>query len=98
MFAREAGWTRASDFELGYRFRRAMWGRGFATEVAAVLVPRALARPETTCVVACTLITNRASWRVMEKVGMTRAREFAIPGFDDPAVMYAICKDGCSPP
>ncbi|MBN9117937.1 MAG: GNAT family N-acetyltransferase, partial [Planctomycetes bacterium] len=30
-FATEAGWTRPGDLELGYRLRRAAWGRGLAT-------------------------------------------------------------------
>jgi hypothetical protein len=51
-FATEAGWTRSSDLELGYRLRREAWG----------------------------------------------VRDFAIPGFADPLVMYAICREGCSPP
>jgi RimJ/RimL family protein N-acetyltransferase len=97
-FAREAGWTRASDLELGYRLRRDAWGRGFATEASSALVRLALADPEVTCVVAAALVTNRASWRVMEKVGMTHVRDFAIPGFADLSVMYAICRDGCRPP
>src|SRR5262249_12726602 len=82
-FAAEAGWTRSSELELGYRLRRAAWGRGLATEGAEVLVRLALADPEVTDVVAAALVTNRASWRVMEKLGMARVREFAIPGFDD---------------
>lgn len=97
-FAKEAGWTRASDLELGYRLRRAAWGRGLATEASAALVGRALADPDVTAVVAAALVTNRASWRVMEKIGMARVREFAIPGFDDRCVMYAVCRVGCSPP
>src|SRR5207253_1706260 len=64
-FAKEAGWTRASDLELGYRLRRAVWGRGYATEVAGSLVARAMADPDVTAVVAAALVTNRASWRVM---------------------------------
>ncbi len=98
MFAAEAGWTRSSDLELGYRLRRSAWGRGLATEASATLVRLALADPEVTCVVAAALITNRASWRVMEKVGMTHVRDFAIPGYADPRVMYAACRDGCNPP
>lgn len=98
LFAKEAGWHRATDLEIGYRLRRAVWGRGLATEASMLLVRRGLAEPETTCVVSSTLVTNRRSWRVMEKVGMTRIREFIIPVCDDPAVMYAICKNGCEPP
>jgi RimJ/RimL family protein N-acetyltransferase len=97
-FATEAGWTRSSDLELGYRLRREAWGRGLATEASAALVKLALADAEVTCVVAAALVTNRASWRVMEKVGMVHVRDFAIPGFADPLVMYAICREGCSPP
>jgi RimJ/RimL family protein N-acetyltransferase len=97
-FAAEAGWARASDLELGYRLRRAAWGRGLATEAAAALVRLALADPEVSCVVAAALVTNRASWRVMEKVGMARVRAFAVPDFDSPAVTYATCRAGCRPP
>jgi RimJ/RimL family protein N-acetyltransferase len=97
-FASEAGWTRATDLELGYRFRRAAWGRGLATEAAAALVRLALADPEVTAVVAAALVTNRASWRVMEKVGMTHVRDFAIAGYADPLVMYAVGRAGWQPP
>lgn len=97
-FAAEAGWTRPTDIELGYRLRRAVWGEGFATEAAAALVPLALADPAVTCVVSAALLPNRASWRVMEKCGLVRVREFAVPGFADPLVMYALCRTGCVPP
>jgi [ribosomal protein S5]-alanine N-acetyltransferase len=97
-FAAEAGWTRASDLELGYRYRRAAWGRGFATEAATELVALALSYPEVTAVVAAALVTNRGSWRVMEKIGMTRVREFPITGYDDPLVTYAIGRAGEKPP
>jgi RimJ/RimL family protein N-acetyltransferase len=97
-FAAEAGWTRASDLELGYRLKRVAWGKGYATEASAALVAPALADPEVTCVVAAALAPNRASQRVMEKVGMSRVREFAIPGFDVPSVMYALCRGECRPP
>ncbi len=89
-FAAEAGWTRPTDLELGYRLRRAAWGRGLATEASAALVRLAFADPTVTEVVAAALVTNRASTRVMEKVGMARVRAFAVPGFDDLCVMYAL--------
>jgi RimJ/RimL family protein N-acetyltransferase len=99
-YAAQAGWTRPTDIEIGYRLRRAAWGRGLATEAAAELVPLALADPAVTCVVAAALVTNVGSWRVMEKVGMRRVREFALPaeaGFTDPCAVYARCRDGCAP-
>jgi len=97
-FAAEAGWDRPTDLELGYRTRRAVWDRGLATEAAGALVRAALAAPDVTAVVAAALVTNRGSWRVMEKVGMTHVRNFAIAGYADPLVMYAICRAGCRPP
>jgi RimJ/RimL family protein N-acetyltransferase len=96
-FAAEAGWTRASDLELGYRLRRAAWGRGLATEVATALVALALADPAVTAVVAAALVANRGSTRVMEKAGLTRVREFAAPGLADPLVTYARSRDGRPP-
>jgi RimJ/RimL family protein N-acetyltransferase len=96
-FAREAGWTRDSDIELGYRLRREHWGKGFATEASAALVERGLADPDVTCVVAAALVTNRASTRVMEKCGLVWVRHFTLPGFDDPLAVHARCKDGCPP-
>jgi [ribosomal protein S5]-alanine N-acetyltransferase len=96
-FAAEAGWTRASDLELGYRLRRTAWGRGLATEGAAALVRRAFDEPDVTGVVSAALVPNRASWRVMEKVGMSRVREFAIPGVSGPLLMYALWRDGRIP-
>src|SRR5436853_2561385 len=32
--ARELGWTSPDEVEVGYRYRRAAWGRGVATEAA----------------------------------------------------------------
>jgi RimJ/RimL family protein N-acetyltransferase len=93
-FAVEAGWNRATDLEIGYRFRRAAWGRGLATEGASFLVGLGLADPAVTSVVGATLVTNRASCRVLEKCGLVRQREFAIPGFADLSVTFARYRDG----
>jgi len=81
---------RAGDVELGYRLRKAVWGKGLATEAARALVPKAFANPRTARVVAAALLANVASWRVMEKVGLRRANEFVLPDFGAPAVAYAL--------
>ena len=36
--AREIGWTRPDEVEVGYRYHRSAWGRGIATEAATLLV------------------------------------------------------------
>jgi len=95
-FAAEAGWFCPTEIELGYRLRRAAWGQGLATEASAALVRLAFTDPSVTAVVAAALTPNRASTRVMEKVGMSRVREFTIAGLDHPSVMYAVYRDSGS--
>jgi RimJ/RimL family protein N-acetyltransferase len=92
------GLTRVSDIEIGYRLKRAAWGRGLATEAARELVRIALDDGEVTSVVAHALVSNRASIRVMEKAGLAFVREFPVDGFTEPAALYAACRVGCSPP
>ena len=87
-FAATTGWDRSSDIELGYRLKRHAWGKGIATEGSAALVARAFAEPTVTGVVACALMANRGSTRVMEKVGLAPVREIELPSHG-PAVTYA---------
>ena len=82
----------ADDAELGYRFRKAAWRQGYATEVARALVQRAFDRPDTARVVASALVGNVASWRVMENVGMKRVGLFELAGYDEPSVKYALSR------
>jgi RimJ/RimL family protein N-acetyltransferase len=87
-FAAECGY-RPGDADLGYRLARACWGRGLATEGAAALVRLAAEDPHTRRVVACALAANRASVRVLEKVGLTRTGEVILPGVAGPSVTFA---------
>lgn len=92
----ELGWTNPDDIELGYRLRREVWGRGLATEGALALVKLAAADPATTAVVACALVTNGASCRVLEKCGLVKVGEVALPGFDDPVAKFVLGGKPCS--
>ncbi|MDP3855003.1 GNAT family N-acetyltransferase [Phenylobacterium sp.] len=67
------------EAELGYRLRRAVWGRGYATEGAALMVEKAFTDFGLERVFALTMSVNLASRRVMDKVGLTYLRTF----FDD---------------
>ncbi len=89
LFARDLGWTREDEIEIGYRYRRAAWGRGIATEAAAPLVARALNDPATASVVACARIDNVASLRVLEKLELARTGEAVLPGVPEPVVKLA---------
>ena len=64
------------EVELGYRLRRAAWGRGYATEGSRALIHKGFAEQDVQRVVATTYQDNLASRRVMEKLGMTLLRTF----------------------
>jgi RimJ/RimL family protein N-acetyltransferase len=87
------------DPELGYRLRKAFWGKGLATEGSAALVDRAFADCGARRVWAETMVAHAASRRVMEKVGMRLVRTFhadwpvRIPGDELGDVEYAITRE-----
>ncbi|MPZ98616.1 MAG: GNAT family N-acetyltransferase [Dehalococcoidia bacterium] len=64
------------EVEIGYRMRRAAWGRGLATEGARALLRKGFEQPEVARVFGTTYEENFGSRRVMEKVGMTLVRRF----------------------
>lgn len=62
--------------ELGYRLRRAAWGRGLGAEGAQALVERGFRGLGLDRIVAQTMAINQASRRVMEKAGLSYVRTF----------------------
>jgi RimJ/RimL family protein N-acetyltransferase len=68
------------DVELAYRLARSAWGRGIATELGARLVEYALGDVGLPRVVAVTYPENRASQRVLEKLGFMRQGELDYKG------------------
>lgn len=64
------------EASIGWRFRRAAWGHGYATEAARVVVDRAFTELGIRRVTATTMTVNTASRRVMERLGMTYVRTF----------------------
>lgn len=90
--AREIGWARPEEVEVGYRYRRCVWGRGVATEAAAPLVQIAVADPATTAVVACTRASNAGSLRVLEKLGLERVGAVMLSEASEPVVKLARVK------
>jgi ribosomal-protein-alanine N-acetyltransferase len=81
-------WAEGFDFspalEIGWRFDKALWGHGYATEAARAALEMGLR--EAGEVVSFTAVQNEPSWRVMERLGMHRVREFEHPRvpFDSP--------------
>ena len=60
------------DVELGYTLARDCWGRGYATEAAAVCLDAALAHLDVPRILAVVDAENNASMRVAERIGMER--------------------------
>jgi RimJ/RimL family protein N-acetyltransferase len=63
------------DIELAYRLTRGAWGQGIAAEAGAALVDYAFGTLGLPRVVAVTYPENRASQRVLEKIGFRREGE-----------------------
>jgi RimJ/RimL family protein N-acetyltransferase len=59
------------EIELAYHVVPSRWGRGYATEAGAALLDAAWRETDLDHVVAVAFEENRASRRVMEKLGMT---------------------------
>jgi RimJ/RimL family protein N-acetyltransferase len=76
------------EIDIGYRYKRAAWGRGYATEAARAtldwglgVVPRIIGRAH---------VDNAASIRVFQKIGMHFEANDTFA--DRPAVRYAITR------
>jgi RimJ/RimL family protein N-acetyltransferase len=101
------GWWSASSFVaeppragLGYRLRRAAWGRGLATEGCRAVVDHAFTVPRIEVVVASTMAVNTASRRVLEKLGMVHVATWheewddPLPGSELGEVGYELTRAG----
>jgi RimJ/RimL family protein N-acetyltransferase len=66
------------EVELGYRLRRAAWGRGYATEGSRALIRKGFTELGVRRVVATTYQHNLASRRVMERLGMAHVRSYRL--------------------
>jgi RimJ/RimL family protein N-acetyltransferase len=84
--------------ELGYRLRRAAWGKGYATEGAQALVDKGFRELGVQRVVGFTMAVNTRSRRVLEKAGLgfvrTLHQQWSCPihGAEHGDVEYALRK------
>ena len=87
------------NVELGYRLRRAAWGRGYATEGLRAIIRKGFGELGVRRVFAETMVVNLASRRVLEKAGLRLVRVFhqewpdPIEGDEHGDVAYALLKD-----
>ncbi|HUG15129.1 MAG TPA: GNAT family N-acetyltransferase [Thermomicrobiales bacterium] len=68
------------EVDVGFRFRRACWDRGYATEAARAALDLGFTRYGLTRIVGRAMRDNAASHRVLEKLGMTKSHEFEQDG------------------
>ena len=62
-----------TQLELGYWIGRKWWGKGFATEAAAAVLPYAFAHPQVVLVTSAHFTDNPASGQVLRKLGFVPA-------------------------
>ena len=70
----------AERAEIGWAFRRAVWGRGYATEIGRSGLDHAFSVPGVEEVVSFTEVHNARSRAVMERLGMRYAGQILRPG------------------
>lgn len=85
--------------ELGYRLRKAAWGKGYAAEGSRALIEKGFTDLGVRRVFAETMVVNAASRRVMEKAGLRLIRTFhqdwpdKIAGDEHGDVEYALVRE-----
>jgi RimJ/RimL family protein N-acetyltransferase len=72
-----------TNVEIGWRFHPSAWGQGFATEAARAALAHCFSVTDLDMIVSFTVLANKPSWSVMERLGMTRRADL---DFDHPRV------------
>ena len=78
------------ETEIGYRFAKSQWGKGYATEAARATIAHAFGTLELPSVIAVIDPENVASLRVAEKLGMRYVRDVMMEGWTHPDRVYGI--------
>lgn len=68
----------SNAIELGYRIRKQSWSQGYTTEASLTLVHKSFAEFNAQKIVAWALAENKASIRVMEKIGMELQQKYIV--------------------
>jgi RimJ/RimL family protein N-acetyltransferase len=78
--------------EIGWRFARRYWGRGLATEGGRAAAEFAFTDAGLDRLVSIRHVDNRASGRVMVKLGMSFDRRTTVPAHGGPVEVWAITR------
>ena len=82
------------EVELGYRLCLNHWGRGYATEAATALLRYGFGPLRLDTILAFALPQNRASLKVLDKLGFHYLREFSHAGL--PHKLYEVRREKAS--
>lgn len=74
------------EIDLGYRFIKAAWGKGYATEAAWACIQYGFEKLQLRRIIGRTMPENKGSLWVLEKCGMTHIGEEVVDGH--PAKTY----------
>ena len=90
------GWTglklnEENDIDIGFRFFRKYWGRGYASESAEAVLDYGFNFLKIDLIVGRVAPENKASVRILEKLGMKFKKEGSCHGIED-ARIYSISK------
>ena len=77
-----------NEIDLGYRFKKEGWGKGYATEAAWASIQYGFEKIGLQRIVARAEIDNIGSWKVLEKCGMTYIGDEEVDGY--PVKAYEI--------
>jgi [ribosomal protein S5]-alanine N-acetyltransferase len=79
------------EIDLGYRFYKKHWGKGYATEAAFGCIEYGFSKLKIKEIVGRAYIENAASIKVLEKCNLRFKKEFIYDS--KPAVLYTITND-----
>lgn len=80
------------EYEIGYRFNKSYWGKGYATEAASACKALGFNQFGMQRLISIIDPKNLASIRVAEKIGMKREKETVF--HDIPVLIYSLNCDG----
>lgn len=84
------------EFEIGWRLREDAWGQGYAKEAASASLDHLFGGIGAERVVALTVAGNVPSWRLMERLGMSRRPDLDYTGpawAEGGVIVYALERD-----
>jgi [ribosomal protein S5]-alanine N-acetyltransferase len=70
-----------NEIDLGYRFKKSAWGKGYATEAAYACLKYGFEKLKIPKITGRAVPENEDSWRVLEKIGMQFTCEETVDGY-----------------